>query len=121
MLDTYGNLESTVWNAPIIHMYVSCHLCQSHCCIYIGEFQQYIMSPCKLLILWRTTKSNAVCVSQNETQLFKGEKKNQRKRTNLEQNQVKTGHGKNIMHILPSYPANVTSDLAENINLKEKK
>lgn len=48
-------------------------------------------------------------------------KKNQRKHTNLEQNEVKTGHGKNIMHILPSYPANVTSDLAENINLKEKK
>lgn len=48
-------------------------------------------------------------------------KKNQRKHTNLEQNQVKTGHGKNIMHILPSYPTNATSDLAENINLKEKK
>lgn len=78
------------------------------------------MSSCKLLILWRTTKSNAVCISQNETQLYKGGK-NQRKHTNLEQNQVKTGHGKNIMHILPSYPANVTSDLAENINLKEKK
>lgn len=104
MLDTYGNSESTVCDALIIYMYVGCHLCQSHCCIYIEEFQQCIMSPCKLLILCRTTKSNAVCISQNETQLFKG-KKNQRKCTNSEQNQVKIGHGEKIRHILPSYPS----------------
>lgn len=78
------------------------------------------MSPCKILILCRTTKSNAVCISQNETQVFKGKKIKENVQTQSKI-KLKLAMAKRLGTSCLLIPANTTSDLAENISQKEKK